>query len=462
MNDDDGDGVWTHVQYFSAGDYHDYKFTIDGWNAQEDLTGLTDCAVETDGYWNRNFTAGDANTSQTLTYCYGTCNETCETANPCGDGTCADDEDCSSCPTDCGACPEHSVVFDISGVEDCGFVSVTGTFDSWSGWGAHTDSAFTASMAAGDYEFVILCVLQTTIDSGVEWWNDIWANSTQYSAPIGGSCWNGNDIYANYTLSVSSDMTVSYCAGTCDATCAPTCGAGDLNGDDSLDVLDIVAIVSIIVNNGDYDECADYNGDGSVDVLDIVAMVSSIVSGRSADATSAVMSIDGSTLNISGNGFIGAVQITLSHGSDFSISLTDDAMVADYATSDNMTTLIVVAPGSEEIFTATGDYDVAEVIVANSSTYVDVIEPGSFTLDAAYPNPFNPSTSLSLNMPVEGYVSVKAYNLVGQVVGVIAEGSMDAGIHTMTWNASSLSSGVYLITAEYAGSISTQKVMLMK
>jgi len=137
-------------------------------------------------------------------------------------------------------------------------------------------------------------------------------------------------------------------------------------------------------------------------------------------------------------------------------------MVADYATSDNMTTLIVVAPGSEEIFTATGDYDVVEVIVANSSTYVDVIEPSSFTLDAAYPNPFNPSTSLSLNMPVEGYVSVKAYNLVGQVVGVIAEGSMDAGAHTMTWDASSLSSGVYLITAEYAGTVATQKVMLMK
>jgi len=154
--------------------------------------------------------------------------------------------------------------------------------------------------------------------------------------------------------------------------------------------------------------------------------------------------------------------MTLTHGSDFSISLTDDAMVADYATNDNMTTLIVVVPGSEEIFTATGDYDVAEVIVANSSSMIDVIEPSSFTLEAAYPNPFNPSTSLNLNMPVEGYVSVKAYNLVGQVVGVIAEGSMDAGVHTMSWDASSLSSGVYLITAEYAGQVATQKVMLVK
>ena len=174
------------------------------------------------------------------------------------------------------------------------------------------------------------------------------------------------------------------------------------------------------------------------------------------------MTVKGNTLNISGNGYIGAVQLTLEHSSDFSLELTDDAMVADYVTSDNTTTLIVVAPENSEIFTASGNYDIIDVIAANSSTYVDVVEVGSFALKSAYPNPFNPTTSLSLDMPSNGYISVKAYNLVGQVVGVIAEGNIDAGIHTLTWDASSLSSGVYFITAEYAGSISTQKVMLMK
>ncbi|OUW21616.1 MAG: hypothetical protein CBD21_00365, partial [bacterium TMED161] len=114
------------------------------------------------------------------------------------------------------------VTFDIDGVEDCGFVSVTGTFDNWSGWGATTDTGMTAAIPAGDHEFVILCV-----NTEGEWWNDIWANSVQYSAPIDGECWNGNYDYANYTLTVGlDDMTVSYCAGTCDAACAgppPTC-----------------------------------------------------------------------------------------------------------------------------------------------------------------------------------------------------------------------------------------------
>jgi hypothetical protein len=160
------------------------------------------------------------------------------------------------------------------------------------------------------------------------------------------------------------------------------------------------------------------------------------------------MSIEGNTVSVSGNGFIGAVQMTLSHGSDFSIELTDDAMVADYRTNDNTTTLIVVVPGSDEIFTAAGDFEVKEMIAANGSGYVPLsTAPVSFSLSAAYPNPFNPSTSLSLTLPSEGYVSVKAYNLTGQVVDVIAEGIMDT--QNITWDASGLSSGVYLVRAEY-------------
>ena len=254
----------------------------------------------------------------------------------------------------------------------------------------------------------------------------------------------------------------------CDLDSCPAepvaCVAGDLNGDDLVNVLDVVALVAVVLSQG-YDECGDLNNDGLSNVLDVVAQVSIVLSAGNArvnDATSAVMTVQGNTLNVSGNGYIGAVQITLEHDSDISLELTNDAMVADYVSNENTTTLIVVAPESSEIFTATGDFEVVEAIVANSSTYVNVVEVGSFALKSAYPNPFNPTTSLGLDMPFSGYVSIKAYNLVGQVVGIISEGNLDAGMHTFTWDASSLSSGVYFITAEYAGNISTQKVMLMK
>ncbi|MAX13513.1 MAG: hypothetical protein CMG11_05640, partial [Candidatus Marinimicrobia bacterium] len=123
------------------------------------------------------------------------------------------------------ASTDSTVTFNLDGLDDCGFVSVTGDFSGWDGWGATTDTGMTIALPDGNYEFTILCVLQSTMDAGVEWWNDIWGNSVQYSAPFEGACWNGNYDYPNYTLAVSGDTTVSYCAGSCDAECevASTC-----------------------------------------------------------------------------------------------------------------------------------------------------------------------------------------------------------------------------------------------
>ncbi len=61
------------------------------------------------------------------------------------------------------------VTFDLDGVDACGFVSVTGSFDGWSGWGANTDTGMQATVADGSYEFQVLCV-DTSIN---EWWNNI-------------------------------------------------------------------------------------------------------------------------------------------------------------------------------------------------------------------------------------------------------------------------------------------------
>ena len=73
MSDDDGDGTWSHVQYFTAGEVIEYKFSMDAWTNPEDVPD--ECAVA--GTDNRGFTAGDANTSQTLASCFGTCEESC-------------------------------------------------------------------------------------------------------------------------------------------------------------------------------------------------------------------------------------------------------------------------------------------------------------------------------------------------------------------------------------------------
>ena len=86
----------------------------------------------------------------------------------------------------------------------------------------------------------------------------------------------------------------------------------------------------------------------------------------------------------------------------------------------------------------------------------------TFNLGSAYPNPFNPTTTLSLTIPASGYVNVAIYNLVGQQIASLVDGNMDLGTYNLTWNAQNISSGMYLVRAEYAGNVSTQKLMLIK
>ena len=65
-------------------------------------------------------------------------------------------------------------------------------------------------------------------------------------------------------------------------------------------------------------------------------------------------------------------------------------------------------------------------------------------------------------MPNDGFVSIKVYNLMGQVVATLHEGNLTAKTYTFNWDASNASSGMYFLQAETAGQMDIQKIMLMK
>ena len=245
--------------------------------------------------------------------------------------------------------------------------------------------------------------------------------------------------------------------------CGTGCEPGDVNCDGSIDVVDVVNMVNAIINGNDLDG-GDINGDGSLDVVDVVLLVNYIIDGgsRAMDADSATMTIADNSLRLSADGYIGGVQMTLSHGNGFELNLTNNAMVSEYKTTGTSTMLVVVVPEEELIFTANQSFEVVDMIVANSEGEIEVNTVSEFGITAAYPNPFNPSTTVSLNVPSADFVSVKVYNLVGQVVGVLAEGMMDANTYTFTWNATDMSSGVYMIRAESGSNVDIQKVLLVK
>jgi hypothetical protein len=97
---------------------------------------------------------------------------------------------------------------------------------------------------------------------------------------------------------------------------------------------------------------------------------------------------------------------------------------------------------------------------ANPDEIVNV--PGNLELAANYPNPFNATTSISFDLPRAGKASLKIYNVAGQLVESLVDGHMDAGRHTVNWDASRYSSGVYFYKLDTAGSAITKRMTLLK
>jgi hypothetical protein len=70
--------------------------------------------------------------------------------------------------------------------------------------------------------------------------------------------------------------------------------------------------------------------------------------------------------------------------------------------------------------------------------------PRAFDLQQNYPNPFNPSTTFQFSLPHESYVTLNIFNILGETVATIVSGELNAGVHVVHFNASSLASGVYI------------------
>jgi len=88
--------------------------------------------------------------------------------------------------------------------------------------------------------------------------------------------------------------------------------------------------------------------------------------------------------------------------------------------------------------------------------------PGLFRAVKNYPNPFNNSTRVSFEMTRSAYVRLDIYNLTGQKVARLVEGQLDAGEHSITWEAAGVASGVYFYRLEAEGTATTAKMMLIK
>ncbi|MEO8514927.1 MAG: T9SS type A sorting domain-containing protein [Ignavibacteria bacterium] len=88
--------------------------------------------------------------------------------------------------------------------------------------------------------------------------------------------------------------------------------------------------------------------------------------------------------------------------------------------------------------------------------------PNSFKLEQNYPNPFNPTTNITYALPISGNVELKIYDLLGREVTTLVNSFVNAGTHTINFDASSLSSGVYFYTLTSGNFNQSKKMLLLK
>ena len=88
--------------------------------------------------------------------------------------------------------------------------------------------------------------------------------------------------------------------------------------------------------------------------------------------------------------------------------------------------------------------------------------PSSFALGQNYPNPFNPVTYIKVNLPKDEYVTLKIYDILGNLVETLVDGSFKAGVYTVDFDASNFASGIYFYTLKAGNFVDTKKMSLVK
>ena len=88
------------------------------------------------------------------------------------------------------------------------------------------------------------------------------------------------------------------------------------------------------------------------------------------DAAWGFINVFNNSLHIIADGFIGGVQMTLQHGDDFTIEMTQKALNSNYLTGGNETRLLVIKPETEELFSYSGEITISEVIIANNQNSI--------------------------------------------------------------------------------------------
>ena len=122
----------------------------------------------------------------------------------------------------------------------------------------------------------------------------------------------------------------------------------------------------------------------------------------------------------------------------------------------------------KELVVGTYNYRIKQIDFNGTYKYYELSEeiniaaPNSYDLSQNYPNPFNPTTKIKYSVPVDGFVNIAVYNVLGEKVADLVNSIQKAGNYEFTFNATNLASGMYIYRMESGSFISIKKMMILK
>ncbi len=128
------------------------------------------------------------------------------------------------------------------------------------------------------------------------------------------------------------------------------------------------------------------------------------------------------------------------------------------ATFERLSSIVISPTG--RMFT--GGYRVYRSTALLTDVDEPVSHPVSFALEQNYPNPFNPKTEIVYEVDSRQSIELSVYDVLGRKVVTLVEGMQDAGEHTVSFDGSSLASGVYLYRLTAGGLVQTRRMVLTK
>ena len=257
-------------------------------------------------------------------------------------------------------------------------------------------------------------------------------------------------------------------------TCVTYPYQSDVNQDASVDVMDLVLVVSYILGNATPNTfqfwAADFNEDELINVGDIVYLVQvilgEIVPRQGSLATSEIYFLDNQFM-ISDPASIAGIEIDYSG----QLIIAKDYLPEGWEIHQSINKLLIFNVGSEiltneYLFDFDGNFQITSNILAGyngNAITADVIGlPLTYSLNPAYPNPFNPVTNINYSIQNGTDVQIAIFDILGNQVDQLVDDFQTAGNYAVNWDASEFASGVYLVKMSASNFVQTQKLILLK